>query len=68
MLTDEQMAVIVRQARCNRCDGNGFKLAPAEDHRGNRLAGEFDPIECQDCDGNGIKLAQCRRLAALVLT
>lgn len=68
MLTDEQMTAIVRQAKCTRCNGNGFKLVPAENHKGDRISGEFEPIECRECDGNGIHLTQCRRLAALVLT
>ena len=63
MPSEEIMTEIVRRARCIRCDGKGFKIVPAEDHRGERIPGEFDKVDCRDCDGNGIKLGVCRRLA-----
>lgn len=63
MQTDSVMREIVLRARCERCDGKGFRLAPAEDHLGERIAGTFDKIGCPECDGKGIKLNICRRLA-----
>lgn len=62
-MTDEQLTKIVREARCGRCGGKGFRLAPVEDERGEKISGEFDKIDCADCDGNGIRLGTCRRLA-----
>jgi len=63
MLSQDILTAIVRQARCRRCDGNGFRRVPKEDHRGERIPG-FDKIDCPECHGNGIKLGICRRLAA----
>jgi DnaJ-class molecular chaperone len=63
MLSQDILTAIVRQARCQRCDGNGFRRVPKEDHRGERIPG-FDKIDCQECHGNGIKLSICWRLAA----
>lgn len=63
-LPEETLIQIVRRARCARCDGKGFRLAPAENRNGDRIVGRSDPIECRDCDGNGIRLAYCRRLEA----
>jgi DnaJ-class molecular chaperone len=63
MLSEDVMVKIVRQARCARCNGKGFRLVRKEDQRGERIPG-FDKMDCPDCDGNGIKLTVCRRLAA----
>ena len=52
---------IVRRARCARCDGKGFRLVPAEDHRGERIPGVVK-IDCRDCRGNGIHFRLCRQL------
>lgn len=60
---DERLAEIVRRARCRRCGGKGFRLAPVEDLRGDRISGKFDKLDCPDCGGNGIRLGICRRLA-----
>lgn len=62
-LSDEVLAEIVRRARCRRCQGKGFRLAPAEDHLGEKISGKFDKLECPECDGNGLKLGLCRQLA-----
>lgn len=64
MLSDDALTSIVRRAKCGRCNGKGFRLAPAEDKLGERISGEFDKIECPECDGNGIHLGLCRRYAA----
>ncbi len=62
-MTDEQMSKIVREARCRRCDGKGFRLVPVEDHAGERIPGHLDKMDCKECSGNGIHLGICRRLA-----
>lgn len=55
--------VIVRRARCTRCDGMGIRRAPAVDTKGERVAGPGGRDECPDCAGYGIKLGVCRSLA-----
>lgn len=63
-MPNEALTAIVRQARCMRCDGQGFKMAPAEDTLGERIGAKPNKVECEACQGNGIKLAVCRRLQA----
>jgi len=64
MPDDGALTELVRRARCQRCDGMGFRLAPALERRGERIPGAPDRSECPDCGGNGIRLGLCRRLGA----
>lgn len=63
MPSDEIVTQIVREARCGRCDGKGFRLVPREDERGERIPGEVDKLDCRDCHGDGIKLKMAREMA-----
>lgn len=65
MLSDVQLTDVVRQARCERCDGKGFRRIPKEDQRGERIGGEYDYIDCPRCHGDGIRMHLCRQLASL---
>lgn len=67
MLSDAQLTDVVRQARCERCDGKGFRRIPKEDQRGERIGGEYDYIDCPRCHGDGVRLHLSRQLAAIYM-
>jgi DNA-directed RNA polymerase subunit RPC12/RpoP len=65
MLSDTQLTDVVRQARCERCNGKGFRRIPKEDLDGERIGGEYEYIDCPRCHGDGIRIHLCRQLAAI---
>lgn len=65
MLSDTQLTEVVRQARCERCQGNGFRRVTKETERGEKISGEYDYLDCVHCHGEGIKIKLCRQLAAI---
>lgn len=64
MSDKDALTQVVLAARCQRCNGNGFKLVQAENRDGEKITGASDKISCEECEGYGIKLGICRRLAS----
>lgn len=64
MSGEEAMTQVVLAARCQRCNGNGFKMVQAENRDGEKIVGTMGKILCEECAGYGIKLGICRRLTA----